>query len=97
MKSSAIEEPDAELRETPRQPGPREAAAARQMREHRARCGYDKVALRCAYADASHLLDAIREDRRPARPLRGEAARIAEAVDRALKDAADAIWALRDG
>lgn len=83
--------------DAPRQPGQHEAAAARSMREHRERCGYDKVALRCAYGDAAHLLDAIREDRRPIRPLRGEAARIAAAVDRALKDAADAIWALRDG
>jgi hypothetical protein len=76
--------------------GPRARAAIAQMRAHRASCGYDRAALRCAYGDAAHLLDAIRADNRPSRPLRGENARRAEAVASALKDAADAIWVLRD-
>lgn len=71
-------------------------AAMAQMREYRVRMGYDKAALRCAYGDAAHLLDAIRGDMRPTKPLRGEAARQAESVARALKAAADAIWELRD-
>jgi hypothetical protein len=84
------------VQEPTRGPGPQEAAAAAFMRQHRASVGYDRTALRCAYGDAAHLLDAIRADRRPSKPLRGEAARQAEAVAAALKDAADAIWALRE-
>ena len=79
-----------------RTPGTREGQAVAQMRQHRSMLGYDRTALRCAYGDAAHLLDAIRADRRPAKPLRGEAARQAEAVAAALRDAADAIWALRE-
>jgi hypothetical protein len=76
--------------------GPREQQAVVLMRGHRVRVMYERAALPCAYGDAAHLLDAIRADRKPQKPLRGESARIEEAVCRALKDAADAIWSLRD-
>lgn len=66
------------------------------VKGHRERLGYDPVVLRCAYGDAAHLLDAIRADAKPKKPLRGEAGRVAEHVGRALKQAADAIWAMRD-
>jgi hypothetical protein len=79
-----------------RTPGRMEAKAAEFMRQHRQSVGYDRAALRCAYGDAAHLLDAIRADRRPMKPLRGEAARIAQAVAEALGDAAAAIFALRE-
>jgi hypothetical protein len=81
---------------TTRSPGPREAQVVEFARRHRANAGHDRTSLRCAYGDAAHLLDAIRADRRPPKPMRGEAARTAEAVAAALKDAADAIWALRE-
>ncbi len=76
--------------------GPREKQAADFMKEHWERVRYDPAALRCALGDAAHLLDAIRSDMRPIRPLRGELGRRAEAMAFALKRGADAIWALRD-
>jgi len=84
-------QPDAE-----RVPGPQEAEAVRFMRAHRERAGHDRAALRCAYSDAAHLLDAIRQDRAAQRRRKGESGRIAEAVNAALLDAAEAIWALRE-
>ena len=87
------------MSDTPRRVrGKHEQQAVEFMRSHRANVGYDRAALRCAYGDAAHLLDAIRADMRPAKKLRGENARRAEAeaVAAALKDAADAIWSLRE-
>ena len=84
------------MNDAPRQRGKHEQQAVDFMRRHRKSVGHDPAALRCAYGDAAHLLDAIRADRRPNKPLGGENARREEAVAAALKDAADAIWALRE-
>jgi hypothetical protein len=79
-----------------RQVGQREQQALAAMRAYREKVGHDPVAMRCALGDAAHLIDAIRADLQPLRPLRGENGRRAEAVARALKHAADAIWLMRD-
>ncbi|MBR0648102.1 hypothetical protein GXW78_00380 [Roseomonas terrae] len=76
--------------------GWREKQAATIMKQHREALGYDPTALRCAYGDAANLIDAIRKDLEPRKPLRGESGRRAEAVAAALKHAADAVWAMRE-